>query len=208
MQPTLTQNSKPKDLVGEEREFDKKHPLQYAWNWWFDNPAKNWKHTQQTWGDHLKKIYTFSTVEDFWCLWNNIKSASDLPAGSNYHVFKEGIEPTWEDTQNIKGGKWVVSIKNSQRDSQLNLLWMWSVLACIGNTFEDEDEICGVVVSIRKGSDRISLWTRTALEDEKTVRIGQHLKDLLGIQFKIQYQAHADAKETSSSFNNKPRYEV
>jgi len=78
----------------------------------------------------------------------------------------------------------------------------------IGNTFEDEDEICGVVVSIRKGSDRLSLWTRTALEEEKTVRIGQHLKDLLGIPYKIQYQAHADAKETSSSFNNKPRYEV
>jgi len=189
-------------------EFDIKHPLQHTWNWWFDNPGKNWKHAQQTWGDHLKKIYSFSTVEDFWCLWNNIKAAAELPSGSNYHVFREGIEPKWEDPINKQGGKWVITLKNSQRDNQLNQLWMWAVLGCIGNSFEDEDEICGVVVSIRKGNDKISLWTRNALDAEKTRRVGQQLKELLGFQMKIQYQAHADAWETSSSFNNKPRYEV
>jgi len=190
-------------------EFEIKHPLQFGWSWWYDNPGpNNWKTTQASWNQNLKKIYTFSTVEDFWCLWNNIKGANDLPPGSNYHVFKDGIEPCWEDPSNNCGGKWIIPVKSSQRDTQLKQLWMWAVLACIGNSFEDEDEVCGVVVSVRKSSDKICLWTRNATEEAKTKRIGQQLKDLLGLQIKIEYQVHADAMAHNSSFNNRAKYEV
>ena len=38
------------------------HPLQSKWTMWYDQGcAKN-----QKWGDHLKEIYTFDTVENFW----------------------------------------------------------------------------------------------------------------------------------------------
>jgi len=190
-------------------DFAIKHPLQFAWSWWYDNPGgKNWKSTQQSWGDHLKKIYTFHTVEDFWCLWNNIKGANELPSGSNYHVFKDGIEPKWEDSANKCGGKWLIQLKTAQRNSQLNQLWLWAVLACIGNSFEDEEDICGVVVSVRKSNDKICLWTRDATQEEKTMRIGKQLKELLGLQIKLEYQVHVDAIRYNSSFNNKPKFEV
>lgn len=42
----------------------KKHDLESAWTFWFDNP--NGKQKQSTWGTSLRPIYTFSTVEDFW----------------------------------------------------------------------------------------------------------------------------------------------
>jgi len=193
--------------VSTDNEFEIKHPLQFGWSWWYDNPNTS-KTTQATWNDNLKKIYTFSTVEDFWCLWNNIKGAKDLPPGSNYHVFKDGIEPCWEDLNNKCGGKWIIQLKSSQRSTQLEQLWMWAVLACIGNSFEDEDEVCGVVVSVRKQTDKICLWTRNATEEAKTRRIGQQLKDLLGLQIKIEYQVHEDAMVHNSSFNNKAKYEV
>lgn len=41
-------------------EFAIKHPLQHSWVLWYDGSGK--KTTQQTWGDNLKKVYTFSTV--------------------------------------------------------------------------------------------------------------------------------------------------
>lgn len=42
----------------------KKHPLEHAWTFWFDNP--NGKQKQATWGSSLRPVYTFQTVEDFW----------------------------------------------------------------------------------------------------------------------------------------------
>lgn len=45
-------------------EAPKKHPLEHAWTFWFDNP--NGKQKQVAWGSSIRAVYTFSTVEDFW----------------------------------------------------------------------------------------------------------------------------------------------
>ena len=45
----------------------------------------------------LREVYTFSTVETFWCLYNNILPASRLSVQSDYSLFVSGIQPTWED---------------------------------------------------------------------------------------------------------------
>ena len=44
--------------------FNVKHPLQNKWTMWYDNPGK--KTSQASWGDHLRQIASFDTVEDFW----------------------------------------------------------------------------------------------------------------------------------------------
>lgn len=46
------------------------------------------------------------------------------------------------------------------------------MLACIGEAFEHADEVCGVVVSVRKAFFRISLWTRTSDNQEVALSIG------------------------------------
>lgn len=48
----------------QEPDFSKKHPLETKWTLWFDNP--NGKQKQATWGQTLRTVYTFDTVEDFW----------------------------------------------------------------------------------------------------------------------------------------------
>lgn len=40
-----------------------------------------------------------------------------MPPGSDYHLFKQGIEPKWEDSANAKGGKWVFNFKRGQRET-------------------------------------------------------------------------------------------
>ncbi len=42
-------------------------------------------------------------------------------------------------------------------------LWLHTMLAAIGETLEEDDdgEVMGVVVNVRKGFYRIGLWTRT-----------------------------------------------
>jgi len=189
-------------------DFEVKHPLQDAWTWWFDNPKK--KSTQQSWGANLKKIYSFATVEDFWSLWNNVKGAHELAPGSDYHVFKDAIQPMWEDTHNRNGGKWVLVLKNNQRKTLLNQAWLSGLLACIGATFDDDAQITGIVVSLRKSLDKIALWTSDASDDVAVKRIGEQFKGFLNPppSVKLQYMSHLDAMDNNSSYNNKPRFEI
>jgi len=191
-------------------DFQAKHPLQNRWTWWYDNPGK--KTSQGNWGEFLKPIMTFDTVEDFWRLYNNIVPASKLVSGSDYHLFKEHIEPKWEDPVNAKGGKWIIHLSNKTRKDELDKLWLWAILAVIGENFyeEENDEVVGVVVSLRKASDRISLWTRNSSAQTAIKNIGKHLKSLLKLpeNLLIGYQAHADCQKNNSSFKNQNLYEV
>eukprot|EP01103_Thecamoeba_quadrilineata_P012821 TRINITY_DN3402_c0_g1_i1.p1 TRINITY_DN3402_c0_g1~~TRINITY_DN3402_c0_g1_i1.p1 ORF type:complete len:241 (-),score=33.52 TRINITY_DN3402_c0_g1_i1:99-821(-) len=186
-----------------------KHPLQNQWTWWYDNPGK--KSSQSSWGAHLKKIITFDTVEDFWRLYNNIVPPSQLISGSDYHLFKHGVEPKWEDPRNVKGGKWIYNIQNKNGRDHIDKLWLWTILSCIGEGFLDtyNEEICGCVVSVRKNQDRITLWTRS-LNESAVVSIGKSFKKALELNdcVVLGFQAHSDCQKSNSSFNNKNKYEA
>ena len=41
------------------------HPLEHRWTLWFDNPQQRGK-GGGGWGNSLRPIYTFGTVEEFW----------------------------------------------------------------------------------------------------------------------------------------------
>eukprot|EP01126_Amoeba_proteus_P066456 TRINITY_DN9616_c0_g1_i14.p1 TRINITY_DN9616_c0_g1~~TRINITY_DN9616_c0_g1_i14.p1 ORF type:complete len:171 (-),score=18.73 TRINITY_DN9616_c0_g1_i14:495-1007(-) len=158
-------------MVPHSGEFNVKHPLENGWTWWYDNPEK--RPTQESWGGFLKEIYSFDSVEDFWSLWNNIKGAHELAIGCTYHVFKMGIEPMWESPENHNGGRWIFTLEPSHRTAdELNTLWLNTILACIGNTFEEAASICGVVVNIRKSADKICIWTKCASDESKQRSIG------------------------------------
>ncbi|KAE8708765.1 Eukaryotic translation initiation factor isoform 4E-2 [Hibiscus syriacus] len=70
------------------------HKLERKWTFWFDNQSK---------------VYTFDTVEEFWCLYDQILKPSNFPGNADFHLFKAGIEPKWEDAECANGGKWSVA---------------------------------------------------------------------------------------------------
>jgi len=184
-----------------------KHPLQHRWTLWYDNPGK--RTNINSWADHLQKVTSFDTVEDFWRVFNNIKPASSLSSGSNYHLFKENIEPKWEDQANSKGGKWTVPIPTKAKKEVLDQIWLYAILACIGETFESTDDVCGIVVSIRKQQDRICLWTKEARNESGNRMIGRQLKDLLELpeNLILGYQSHEESMKPRGVVS-KNRYEV
>ena len=48
-------------------------------------------------------------VEDFWRLYVHLRRpVDDRPTVCDYHVFREGIKPMWEDQCNVNGGQWVI----------------------------------------------------------------------------------------------------
>jgi translation initiation factor 4E len=129
-------------------------------------------------------VATFDMVEDFWGIFNNIRPPSRLNPGSNYHLFKTGIEPTWEHKENKNGGKWNYwwvlncrasryplssaaarftrvlsfsllrvcvsccgcSIPKKDGKKVIDDMWLYTILAMIGENFDAGHDLCGAVI--------------------------------------------------------------
>ena len=61
-------------------------------------------------------------IEVFWQLYNNITEPHHMEQNCNYHFFKKGIQPLWEDPANQEGGKWVLTIKGDEET--LSKTWL------------------------------------------------------------------------------------
>ncbi|KAL9675232.1 hypothetical protein QQ045_003433 [Rhodiola kirilowii] len=166
------------------------HKLERKWSFWFDNQSRQ---TQgAAWGASLRQIYTFDTVEEFWCLYDQIFKPIKLPGNAEIHLFRAGVEPKWEDPECANGGKWSIP-------SYVALM-----MALIGEQFEDADEICGVVATVRSKGDKLSLWTKNAANEAVQMSIGRKWKEIIDANEKISYTSHDDSKSRGS----KSRYSV
>lgn len=184
-----------------------KHPLHTTWTMWY-NPASS-RNSSKTWTSNIREIWSFSTVEDFWRLFNNLVPPSRLPQGSNYHMFKQGVTPEWEDPYNENGGKWLVILPNKGEEAlkKFDEAWLWIVLALIGEFFDDSDAISGVVISPRSKNNRIALWTTLAKEDI-VKRIGLIFKQNLNIDGNLGFQCHKDSMSHGTNYRNQPKFQV
>ena len=157
-----TKDKKEKDIesAAEKTETDEQpeasqteHPLRSSWNLYYRPPANKFSDYEKS----TTKIATVSTVEAFWTVYSHLKHPSALPTVSDYHIFKDGIRPVWEDEANKRGGKWIVRLKKGVADRY----WEDLLLAIIGDQFlEAGEEVCGAVLSVRSGEDVLSVWTK------------------------------------------------
>ncbi|KAI4276094.1 MAG: hypothetical protein L6R38_005756 [Xanthoria sp. 2 TBL-2021] len=153
-------SDEPVTVFHDKDNFNVKHPLMNEWTLWFTKPPSGKDHN---WNDLLKEVVTFDSVEEFWGIYNNITPVSELALKSDYHLFKKGVRPEWEDPQNKHGGKWAYQFKD-KKAAPIDELWLHLMLGAIGETLEsgeDDGELMGVVVNVRKGFYRLGLWTKT-----------------------------------------------
>jgi translation initiation factor 4E len=145
-----------------------------------------------------------------------------LALKADYHLFKKGVRPEWEDAQNKHGGRWSFSFKDKKL-IDIDALWLHVMLAAIGETLEDEGdgEVMGVVVNVRKGFYRIGLWTRTigrAIQDkgrtsdqgkEVLLKIGSRFKSALDLKPSdvVEFSGHTDSAHAGST-RAKAKYTV
>ncbi|KAG1081262.1 hypothetical protein G6F42_023007 [Rhizopus arrhizus] len=179
--------------LSETIDYTVKHPLQNTWTLWFDNPGK--KASAQSWADNLKEIINIDTVEDFWSTFNNVAKVNHLGPSSNYHLFKQGIRPEWEDEANAEGGKFGIQFPKNKAGDAINEYWMYLLLAVIGEQLATDEEICGAVISVRKSFYRIALWVKTSDDEEKIEKISQELRATLNLaeDIPIEFTAHGES---------------
>ncbi len=67
-----------------------------------------------------------------------------MELGSNYHVFKHGVAPTWEDKANEGGGRWILQLKPAMTKTDIS--WMRCLMALVGELMDMSADVCGAVV--------------------------------------------------------------
>uniref|UniRef100_A0A8C2KCU9 Eukaryotic translation initiation factor 4E type 2-like n=3 Tax=Cyprinus carpio TaxID=7962 RepID=A0A8C2KCU9_CYPCA len=130
-------------------------------------------------------------VEQFWRFYSHMIRPDDLTGHSDFHLFKEGIKPMWEDDANKSGGKWIIRL----RKGLASRCWENLILAMLGEQFMVGEEICGAVVSVRFQEDIISIWNKTASDQATTARIRDTLRRVLNLPPNtiMEYKTHTDS---------------
>jgi len=150
----------------------------------------------------IKTICEVGTVESFWSAYDFLTRPGDLPNTTDYHVFRSGIKPTWEDESNAKGGKWIVRLPKGLSSRY----WEEIVLALIGGQFAGvpDGEVCGAVLSIRFSEDILGLWNRSAADRDIVDSIRDTIKKVLRLpaQAYMEYKPHQKSMQDRSSFRN------
>lgn len=164
-----------------------KFPLENSWSFHFykNDKAKSWK-------DNVKFITTVDFVEDFWGVYNHLQLVSKMSAGCDYMFFKKDIPPMWEVPQNCDGGRWTLSVEKKFRTTSLDVYWLNTLLALIGDQFmEDGQYVNGVWVNVRAKGDKISLWTKHAKNAEIQLKIGRKFREILSLkEGSLTYEEH------------------
>ncbi|KAG8714770.1 hypothetical protein FRC11_007181 [Ceratobasidium sp. 423] len=144
------------------------HPLKSTWVIWFHQRQNRTPQTLINYEEGIKRVTAFSSVESFWSIFTHLNPPSNLQPTTDYLIFHSGVQrPVWEDPMNVKGGKWSIRLRKGVADR----LWEDLILALIGDQFEDEDEVCGCVLSVRTQEDIISIWNKDESNSQVLNRI-------------------------------------
>jgi hypothetical protein len=113
-----------------------------------------------------------------WMMSKELQPGS-LTSGSDLYIFKNGVNPTWEDDENKCGGRWTVSMIQG-----IDEAWQSVYLGMIGGTLDPAGVITGATLALRDNYTRISVWTNDRTSPEN-VKIGKMI---------TKYLVDADAK--------------
>ncbi|KAK9664652.1 hypothetical protein RND81_14G058500 [Saponaria officinalis] len=151
------------------------HPLKHKFVFWHTRRAPGAR-TQTPYQESIKQLADFSTVEGFWVCYCHFTPPSSLPSPTDLHLLKAGIRPSWEDSANCNGGKWIIRFKKAVSGR----FWEDLVLALVGDQLDYGEDVCGAVLSVRFNEDIVSVWNKNASDHQAVMAlrdaITRHLK--------------------------------
>ncbi|KAF9902216.1 hypothetical protein EC991_005194 [Linnemannia zychae] len=175
-----------------------KHPLQHPWTLYYTAGNNRPGSSLHIYENGLREMGTFTTVELFARYFNWIEKPHKIENSSDYHLFKDGIKPMWEDPANANGGRWIVTLltKNSEL---LDRCWMELAYALVGEQLDLNDDICGAVLSRRTKADRLAVWVRDKDNVDAINGIGKRLIKFLDLRkesISLEFLITTDAKSS------------
>jgi len=153
----------------------------------------------KNYSDATRKVTSFSTVQDFWGIYNGLPQPSELLEGKRIMrdsgsssvpidalmIFKDGVHPSWEDSVNASGGHFQIQMKASSGGGQIDEYWNSIVLALVGGALEPADMITGVRLVDKlfgqKAANviRIELWFSKFSDNNAVATLKKNFENVL-----------------------------
>lgn len=198
-------------------------PLKYTWVLWeqmvpgSDSEGAN----SNSYSDATKKVQAFSTVQEFWEIWNGMPQPSELleqkrimreQANGNqslidaFMIFREGVRPEWEDAQNTNGGHFQIQLKPNVGGGQIDEYWNNLVLGMVGGTIEPSNLVTGVRLVDKlsgpkaAGVIRLELWFSKYDDSQAVSALRRSMEKIMstrldgsqGVQIKSETKSHSN----------------
>eukprot|EP01056_Protomagalhaensia_sp_Gyna25_P002430 Protomagalhaensia_sp_Gyna_25__2429@NODE_2351_length_1134_cov_177_962557_g1947_i0_p1_GENE_NODE_2351_length_1134_cov_177_962557_g1947_i0NODE_2351_length_1134_cov_177_962557_g1947_i0_p1_ORF_typecomplete_len307_score27_64IF4E/PF01652_18/2_4e46_NODE_2351_length_1134_cov_177_962557_g1947_i027947 len=180
----------------------RKHLLTHlhgSWCLWYTNVAQK---TTENFSDCLIPICVVSTAEAFWALYSHCIRPSQLARGTEYHLFREGIKPMWEDPANQNGGTLMLRLRKDK--DYLDYFWESLILAMIGEQLGED--ICGAVAGKRYADDHLSIWNRYYDPKNQKALTATLLRALrLPEDGPAEYKSHSGYLKSSPTVQHQPQ---
>lgn len=147
--------------------------LKNSWNIWYHHILNDWTITG------YNKIYTITTIKDFWDFYNNINLIEEL---NNLHLYfmRENVTPIWEDDNNNKGGAWSILV-NPEHAFEL---WEKLAVDLVSDKIFDNN-INGISINQKNNIFIIKIWN-----NDKNKKNNIILPDYLNCYGNIIYKSH------------------
>ena len=133
--------------------------LNDSWILWYHDPNDlNWDLAS------YKQVSEIKTISDFWNTYEFIQN--NIIENSMFFIMREGIEPLWEDPQNVNGGCWSFKI------SKGNIKKYWTELSIylLGeNITKKEKLVNGLSISPKKTFCIIKIWNNDKNSNDKNL---------------------------------------
>ena len=95
--------------------------------------------------EKIIKIADVENISEFWEVFQHLRKPNQCPIGTDYHVFKKGIIPMWEDERNKNGGK--LSVLLTWKFA--NVIWEEITFNFAKGLLPHFEYINGIVISMR-----------------------------------------------------------
>lgn len=127
-----------------------------------ENVKRNKIQGEKEFSQKIIHIGDISNVEEFWQIFQHLKKINKCKRGSEYHLFKKGIKPMWEDKANKKGGKLSVLLCKEF----CGIIWEEVVFSFCRGFLPYWEFINGLVISLRPDFAILSFWIKKIKNDE------------------------------------------
>jgi translation initiation factor 4E len=131
--------------------------LNDTWILWYHDPNDvNWEIKS------YKTLSTISSINDFWNTYDFLENS--IIENSMFFIMRKGINPLWEDPQNVDGGCWSFKIQKG------NIKKYWSELSIflLGENITKKDKLInGLSISPKKTFCIIKIWTNDKTNSNK-----------------------------------------
>ncbi|CCW67954.1 unnamed protein product [Phytomonas sp. Hart1] len=160
------------------------------------------------WGENIKEenynptlVFRVESIPTFWRVFNNVPQPTEMPIGTVY-LFRDGIDPKWEDPANRNGGVLKVKV-NPDRVNEA-----WELLLCrtIGDSWNPvvRTQINGIALKVRERVYILEVWV-TKCTPELTRDLAELWENLMDGAFATTYYPH-EAMQNKAQTDKKKQW--